>query len=99
SAENVYLTGHTTIYKLNGLSGSIVWKTQLHSAGGIHVQVADGTVYAVQPQDIYAFNPSNGKQLWHRHATQDSYIAAIAANGRLYLSYSDDQALLGAFMA
>jgi outer membrane protein assembly factor BamB len=100
SAENVYLTGHTTIYKLNGLSGSIVWQTQLHSAGGIHVQVADGTVYAVQPQDIYAFNASNGKQLWHRHSTQDNYIAAIAANGSLYLCYSNDQArLLGAFMA
>jgi polyvinyl alcohol dehydrogenase (cytochrome) len=76
-----------SVYAINPLDGSVVWKQILTGPVIAPVTVANGVVFAASTAGLVTFDRTTGDLLWTDPARAMMYSQPIIADGVLYTSY------------
>jgi len=84
------------LYRVNRASGRVIWSYDVETSIVSRVAVSGGRVFTVNNKNaLFALDAETGKYLWHKNRphktefTMDGQGAPLAADGRLYVGFSD----------
>jgi outer membrane protein assembly factor BamB len=90
TSEAEFIYGIVTA--INASDGSVKWVFFSENVAWDHIAVADGVVYAIGRNSLYAINASDGSEKWHLVFGDWSLRGSPAiANGVIYLGSSDSK--------